>query len=215
MPVDQKPLKRTPLWVGLQMLLRVLTTLMFDLRVYGTKNVPPTGGALILSNHQSFLDPVALVAQLRRPVSFLARSGLFDNPFFGRLIRALNAFPVRQGEGDIGAVKETIKRLREGHALIMYPEGSRTEDGEIGPIEPGAALIVRRAGVPIVPAVVEGSFAAWPRSRRIFRLASIGVLYGPPLQTDGLKAAEITKLIDDTLHAMLIDLRRRMRQGGI
>ncbi len=209
--IDRNPLVRTPLWAGVQIPLRFLTTLLFDLRVYGTKNVPKTGGALILSNHQSFLDPVVLAVQLHRPVSFLARSGLFSNPVFGRVIRTLNAFPVRQGEGDIGAVKETIRRLREGHALIMYPEGSRTETGELSPVASGAGLIVRRAGVPVIPAVVEGSFKAWPKGQKFFRPARINVLYGPPLQTDGLKGPQITALIDQTLAAMLIDLRNRMR----
>ncbi len=207
---DRDPMKRTPLWVVLQAICRVVTTLMFGLRVHGKQHIPKTGGVLILANHQSYLDPVLLAVQLNRPVSFLARSGLFSNRFFAWLIRSLNAFPVRQGAGDVGAVKESIRRLQQGHMLVIYPEGSRTEDGELQPIEAGAALIVRRAGVPVVPAVIEGSFAAWPRGRKLFRPARIEVLYGPPLQTDGLKATQITDLIDRTFHQMLAELREKM-----
>jgi 1-acyl-sn-glycerol-3-phosphate acyltransferase len=209
---DRDPLRRTGLWLFLQSLCRVVTSLMFGLKVYGKHHIPRTGGVLILANHQSYLDPIVLAVQLNRPVSFLAKSGLFENPFFGWLIRSLNAFPVRQGAGDVGAVKEAIRRLQQGHMLVIYPEGSRSDTGELGPIEPGAALVVRRAGVTVVPAVIEGSFAAWPRKHKVFRPAPIRVLYGPPLSIDGLKAAEITTLIDRTFHQMLRDLRQCMNQ---
>jgi 1-acyl-sn-glycerol-3-phosphate acyltransferase len=116
---------------------------------------------------------------------------------------------VRQGEGDVGAVKETIRRLQDGHALIVYPEGSRTETGELGPIQPGIGLIARRAGVPVVPAVVEGSFDAWPKGRRVFRPRPVRVLYGPPLDLASLKANQIVGTIDTTLRTLFTELRAR------
>jgi 1-acyl-sn-glycerol-3-phosphate acyltransferase len=188
---------------------RLWTTEWFDLKVYGLRHVPRRGGVLIVSNHQSFLDPVLLAVQLPRPVSFLARHGLFENRFFGWLIRNLNAYPVRQGEGDVGAVKETIRRLQEGHALNLFPEGSRSDDGQIGPMQPGVGLIVRRAGVPVVPAVIHGSFEAWPRQKKLWHKHPIRVLYGPPMDLKDLKAAEIVKRIDETLRTMFDELRRK------
>ena len=124
----------------------------FDLKVYNANYVPRRGGVLIVSNHQSYLDPVLLAVKLHRPLSYMAKSELFENPFLAWLIRNLNAYPVRQGEGDVGAVKETIRRLQEGHALNLYPEGTRSPDGTLQPLLPGVGLIVRRAGVPVVPA---------------------------------------------------------------
>ena len=182
----------------------------FDLKVYNPQHVPRTGGVVVVANHQSYLDPVLLAVKIPRPFSFLAKSELFENPYFGWLIRSLNAFPVRQGAGDVGAVKETINRLQEGHALIVYPEGTRSLDGEIAPMQAGVGLIVRRAGVPIVPAVIEGSFDAWPPKRsKVFRAHPVRVMYGPPMDVANLKANQIVQKIDATLHEMLAELRRR------
>jgi 1-acyl-sn-glycerol-3-phosphate acyltransferase len=181
----------------------------FDLKVYGVNHVPRRGGVLLVSNHQSYLDPVLLAVKLPRPLSFMAKSELFENPYFGWLIKSLNAFPVRLGEGDIGAVKETIRRLQEGHALNVYPEGTRTLDGEIQPIQAGAGLIVRRAGVPVVPAAIHGSFEAWPKGDKLFHPSPIRVMYGPPMEMNGLKGQQIVKKIEVTLRTMFNKLRER------
>jgi len=200
--------QRTLPWRYLQVLGRVLTTLLFDLKVYGRHNVPETGGVLIVSNHQSYLDPVLLAVRLGRPLNYIAKSELFENPFGGWFLRAvLNAFPVRQGHGDVGAVKETIRRLQEGHALNIFPEGGRTEDGEIAVLQRGVALIVRRADVPIVPAIIVGSFRAWPITRRLWRTSPIQVTYGPPMNLAGLERDQIVEMIDGTLRTMFHELR--------
>ena len=195
---------------------RLGVTFLFDLKVYGAQNVPATGGVLLLPNHQSYLDPVLIGVYLRRPMSFLARHGLFDNPRFAWLIRHLRAFPVRQGAGDVGAMKEMVRRLKEGHMSTIWPEGSRTADGEIGAIEPGAALVIRRAGVPAVPVAIDGSFEAWPKWQKMFRPRPIRVMYGPPMNLAGMKAEEITTTIDQTLRQLLADLRnkRKDNHGG-
>jgi 1-acyl-sn-glycerol-3-phosphate acyltransferase len=190
------------------MLARVLTTTLFDLKVYGRHNVPQTGGVLIVSNHQSNLDPVLLAVRLDRPLNYIAKSELFENRFGGWFLRyVLNAFPVRQGAGDVGAVRETIRRLQEGHALNIYPEGGRTEDGRIAPLEKGVALIVDRAKVSVIPAVIIGSFEAWPKSRTTWRASPIRICYGPPMNLAGLEREQILVEIDRTLRKMFEDLR--------
>ncbi len=206
--------EKTLLWKFGQGVCRMVSTAMFELKVYGMQHIPASGGVLIVSNHQSYLDPIALGAHLRRPMSFLARSTLFDHRFFGWLISNLNAFPVRQGEGDVGAVKETIRRLQEGHVLNIFPEGSRSEDGEIGPMQSGIALIVRRAGVPVVPAVIDGSFAAWPKGAKMPRRYPIRVRYGPAIDMSGMKGSEIVARIDSTLRRMFDELRAMPVEDG-
>jgi 1-acyl-sn-glycerol-3-phosphate acyltransferase len=183
----------------------------FRLRVYGLEHVPRTGGFLLISNHQSMLDPVLIGVRMPRFVSYMARATLFKNRFFGWFIRNLNAFPVEQGKADTGAVKEAIARLKAGHVLTMFPEGHRTLDGELQPIQAGVALVIRRAGVPIVPVVVDGAYQAWPKGghNKLPRFVPVRVLYGPPLKADGLKADQITALIDRTFRDLLDDLRRR------
>jgi 1-acyl-sn-glycerol-3-phosphate acyltransferase len=201
------PSKRTLLWNVGWLICRLYTTLTFDLKVYGRRHVPAKGGVLIVSNHQSYLDPVLLGVGLGRPMSYMARATLWKNKLFGWLITNLNAFPVRRGEGDIGAVKETIRRLQEGHMLAMFPEGTRTMTGDIEAMEPGVALMIRRAGVVVVPAVVDGSYQAWPKGVKFPRVHPIKVLYGPALNIEGLRANQILPLIETTLKGMLTDLR--------
>jgi 1-acyl-sn-glycerol-3-phosphate acyltransferase len=197
------------LWKLAQILVRVSSSVLLDLKVYGRENVPLEGGALMISNHQSYLDPAILGAQLWRPMSYLAKSELWKNPIFGALITSLNAFPVRQGAGDTGAIKETISRLKEGHLLNIFPEGSRTEDGELLPIQPGAALVIRKAGVPVVPAVVDGSFRAWPKGQILPHPGPVRVMYGKPMKLDHLDRKEIVAEIDRTLRTMLAELRAK------
>src|SRR5439155_19090461 len=127
-------------------------TVLFDLKAWGSEHVPEQGGAIIVSNHQSYLDPIMLGVRLRRPLSYMARSDLFTQPGFTWLIMQLNAFPVRRGESDLGAMKQAIARVRQRRLLLMFPEGTRTRDGQIGAIQPGIALLARRAGVPLIPA---------------------------------------------------------------
>jgi 1-acyl-sn-glycerol-3-phosphate acyltransferase len=138
----------TPLYKFCRGICRIVTSVMCDLKVYGLEHIPDEGGALIISNHESYLDPAVVGVQVRRPFSFMAKSELFEAPVFGRLISALGAFPVRQGKGDRAAIEETIRQLQTGRLLTIFPEGSRTEDGELLPIQKGVALIVKRAKVP-------------------------------------------------------------------
>jgi 1-acyl-sn-glycerol-3-phosphate acyltransferase len=186
-----------PVYSVFKSILRTAAVLGFDFQAHGLDNIPKRGGVLIVANHQSFLDPAMLGIGIRRPCSFLAKSELFENPVFGGLIRRLNAFPVRQGEGDVGAVRETIKRLQEGHLLTMFPEGGRTEDGEPKPIQGGVGLIVRRAGpnVKVVPAAIHGAYDAWPRHRKFPRCGKVRVKYGPALSLSEMKAAKIVETI--------------------
>jgi len=199
-------MKRSLLWKSLQMLARIGTSTWIDLKVHRKHHVPRTGGVLLVANHQSFLDPVLIAVQLDRPVSFLAKSELFENRYLKWLITNLHAFPVRQGKGDVRAIKETVERLQEGHVLNVYPEGHRTEDGELGVVQPGIALMIRKAGVPIVPVAIIGSFNSWPRSVKLPRAGHVRVLYGPPIDVSGLKASEVVTLIHQTLAALLEEL---------
>lgn len=200
-----KFLRRTPVWIFIQQLTRLLMSVFFDLKTYGIYNVPKDGGVLLVSNHQSYIDPVAMASHLDRPLSYLAKSELFHNRYFGWLLRNLNAFPVEQGSGDLGAVREAIHRLQEGHLLNIFPEGSRSFDGELAPLEKGVGLIIRRAKVPVVPVAIDGAFDAWPRDGKL-RTKPVRILIGKPiydlwkLERDEIVARigqEIGKLFDD------------------
>ena len=206
---ERPPHIRSFAWKCCQVFARIMCAVMFDLKVYGAQNVPEQGGVLLVSNHQSYLDPVLLAVKLGRPMSYLAKSELFKNSVFAWLIRSLNAFPLKQGKGDKGAIEETIRRLQEGHLLALFPEGTRTEDGNLRPMQRGAALVVRRAAVPIVPVVLDGSFQSWPKGCKMFHSHPISVMYGPALDIEGLKGDAVIALIESTLRRMLDELRKR------
>lgn len=177
-------------------------TVFYRLRSFGKENVPLDGPVLILCNHQSFLDPMFSQSWVRRPFSFVARESLYRG-FFGRLIRSLYAIPIRQGQADIGAIKTIIEVLKQGRALCLYPEGSRTFDGRIADIKPGFGLISRRADVPIVPAVIDGAFDCWPRTKKYPKLTGkVTVMYGKTISAEHVRqvgdeafAAELTKIL--------------------
>lgn len=188
---------------------RLLMTVFFDYKAYGLRNVPRHGGVLMVTNHESYLDPVLIGVQLPRIMAFMAKSELFENKYFGWFIRGLHAFPVRQGKGDIGALRDTIERLREGNILNIFPEGSRSPDGKMLAVQPGSALVIRKAQVPVVPAIIEGSHECWPRSSKLPRPGRIRVIYGPPMILHGLKNAQITQRIESAfkhLHERLHDI---------
>lgn len=153
----------------------------FRYRAFGMRHVPRTGGVLLVSNHQSFLDPVLVGLPLPRECHYMARDTLFNNRWFGWLISYLNAFPVKRGTADTGAIKETIRRLRGGYAVLTFPEGTRTRDGRIGPMRAGVVLVARKTQVPIVPTLILGAYEAWPRTAKLPRPRRMLVAFGPPL----------------------------------
>lgn len=200
-------MKPTRTWRFLQAICRIVTSLAFDLKVYGVHRLPRDGGVLVVSNHQSYLDPVLLAVRTRRPLSYMAKSELFQNKAFTWLIRSLGAFPVRQGAGDVRAMKQAIERVQEGHALAIFPEGSRTEDGRLLPVEPGVALVIRKAKVPVVPCVIDGAYRAWKKDTPFPRPAPIRILYGRPMDLSGLDREQVVRKLEATFAQMLQDLR--------
>ena len=188
---------------------RVVTSVWFDLKVHGVQHVPRSGGALLICNHQSLLDPVFVGVQLPRQISFIAKSQLFEAPGLGWLVRNLNTFPVRRGETDVSAIKEALRRVHEGSVLTMFPEGTRSWDGNLLPIQAGIALMVKRAEAPVIPAVVDGAHRAWPRGRKFPKGGPVRLMYGPAMEFGKAKGAEIVQQIDQTFRRMIGELRER------
>ena len=169
-------------WRGLLFIFWAIGTSVFQIRIDGIGNVPREGGVILACNHQSFLDPVLVGMRLPREIHFMARRSLFRNPVFGALIVALNAFPIQRDSRDVKGVKETIARLRAGNALLIFPEGTRTRDGNIAPVKAGIGMIAKRAAVPIVPVLIEGAYKVWPRNRILPGPGCVNVSFGPALR---------------------------------
>lgn len=161
-------------------------------------NVPDLStyqGVLLVSNHQSFLDPVLIGMAVERRVNYLARSTLFDTPIFGPLIRGLGTIPLRRGSADGAALRAAMKVLKEGRPLLLFPEGTRTRDGNLGKFRSGAALMAVRCDVPVIPICVEGAFDAWSRDMILPRPAPAAVVYGSPLYPDQYTGPELNQEI--------------------
>src|SRR2546421_5706741 len=182
LPPAKEQLYSYPIYGFCKGICRVVTSLLFDFKVHGIEHVPRRGGALLICNHQSYLDPVLVGVQLQRHVSFIAKSQLFELPGLGWLIPRLNTFPVRRGESDVSAIKEALRRVHEGHVLTMFPEGTRSWDGNLLPIQAGIALMVKRAEAPVIPAGVDGAHEAWPRGSKFPKGGRVRLLYGPPME---------------------------------
>ena len=137
-------------------------TLGFSLRMQGSLSMPQQGPALLIANHQSFLDPLIVGLVARRPLVYLARKTLFRNRYFAAMIRSLNAVPIDQeGIGKEG-IRTILEQLQFGKAIIVFPEGARTPDGDMHQLKAGIHLLIKRTQAPIVPVGIAGAYQAWP-----------------------------------------------------
>jgi 1-acyl-sn-glycerol-3-phosphate acyltransferase len=164
---------------------------LYRLRAEGVENLPQDGGYVLAANHVSNFDPWPLGIPIwpRRYLRFMAKSELFWWPL-GPLIRAGGAFEVRRGERDVEAMKTAVDLVRQGHIVVMFPQGTRERKGLVKKYQPrahtGAARIALDAGVPLVPAAIAGT-------DRLSRFGPLRVRYGEPLDVDGLDHRAVTE----------------------
>ncbi len=166
-PAEPRPPSRPLFYRVCQAAVTLVVSVLYRFRVIGRKNVTD-GPLLIVANHQSHLDPPLIgVAVGRRPVLFLARSGLFKSKPLAVLIRGLGAVSLNENESDTAAMKKAIALLNEGHIVGIFPEGTRTPDGEVHEFKRGAWLLMSRAKCDVLPVAIEGAFEAWPRGQTL------------------------------------------------
>jgi len=190
---------------------RIFCRLFFRIRVYGVDNIPANGPCLLVSNHQSFLDPLFCGNPLKRPLHFLARHTLFKNKFFGWLISSINTTPVKRGQADLSAMKTVIEKLKAEQVVCIFPEATRTADGKIAALKPGLALLCKRSNASVVPVVIDGAFEAWPRHKKIFSpWNKITVCYGDCITIEQIRSLgdrELAENLTNTLRRMQNDCR--------
>jgi 1-acyl-sn-glycerol-3-phosphate acyltransferase len=192
------------LYSVLWLLSRTLGVSMFGARTRFAEPLPPTGGLLVLSTHQSHLDPLLLGMATDRRLSSLARSSLYTFKPFGFIITALDAVPIDRNTSAVKAMKLVIERLKRGAAVIVFPEGTRTSDGRVGELKAGFALLAKRAEVPIVPVAIVGAFECWPRHRLFPRPGRVRLEFGKVIT-----AAEVAAMDEKALAA---ECERRIRE---
>jgi 1-acyl-sn-glycerol-3-phosphate acyltransferase len=213
-----EPLFRVLLYRICRKVAAVYVRLCYRLHVVGAEHIPATGGLLLVSNHQSHLDPPLLgVALGHRSMASLARVGLFGNRLFGLLLQGLGSIPIKQSEGDTAAIRAAIAELRKGRVVLIFPEGSRSPDGAVHPFKRGTWLLLNKAECDVLPAAVEGAYDAWPREKRVphFFGQRCMVAFGKPIPHAELKQmgadaalAHLAGVID----RMRLDLRKELRE---
>lgn len=157
----------------------------FDVR--GREHIPGSGPFLLISNHQSVLDPFFIQTWVPRPVHPMAKSTQFASPLFAAVMKRCYAFPVRRFQVDPQAVRIALRRLHAGYPVHIYIEGERSWDGAIRAPRPGTVRLALKAGVPILPCALDGAYDIWPRWDRRPRTGRVTVAFGPPFM---LPAAE-------------------------
>lgn len=179
---------------------------VYRLRAEGVENLPGTGGFVIAANHSSNFDPWPLAAPLfpRRYLRFMAKSELYWWPL-GRLIDAIGGFPVKRGQRDLESIATAVGLARGGHAVAMFPEGTRQKKGLRKRFQAqahsGAARIALEAGVPLVPAAIAGT-------DRLARLARLRVRYGPPIPLADLGELELSAAAGEATDRLMQEIGR-------
>jgi 1-acyl-sn-glycerol-3-phosphate acyltransferase len=165
----------------LRLIARMLCVLWFRIRVEGRHHVPSQGGGMLLSTHQSGLDPILVGLACNRNLNFLARSTLFRNPAFSLLLKTLDSIEIDRERGGLSGLREMLSRLRSGKVVLLFPEGTRTQDGAIGVVKPGFFPIAKRSDVPLIPVAIVGAFECMPKGSKWIFPKPIAVVFGKPI----------------------------------
>jgi 1-acyl-sn-glycerol-3-phosphate acyltransferase len=193
---------------------QIFCAAIFGLRVQGRENVPRGGAYILAGNHQSYLDPVFCGVGIRRRLCYVARDSLYRFRPFGWLIHSLDAIPIARDKPDLVAMRAVIARLKEGEAVCLYPEATRTHDGKIVPFKAGFGLLCRRSDAPVVPVLIDGAFEAWPRQKRFFSPGKVTIWYGQLVPAAQMRTMTNEELADH-LTAILRQMQTecRLKQG--
>lgn len=194
--------------------LYVAIKLFFRIKYINSKNVPKKGATLLVANHQSFLDPPAIGCGYFRRTNFLARKTLFKFKPFGKLIDSVDAIPLETNGLGFQGIKETLRRLKNDEAVLIFPEGSRSFDGELAPFTSGYASLAMKTNATIVPVAIAGAFEAFPRTQKFpspFK-PRVRVEYGAPIHSEeyeSLTDAQICAMVESRIKEIYERIRRR------
>ena len=183
--------------------------LVFRIQYRGRHHIPATGPALVVCNHQSYLDPLLVGAALPRSVRYMTMKQLFAKRPLSILLRFYGAFPVTTRSADTGAIKACLQYLRAGELVLIFPEGERSPDGRLLEFFDGFARIAQIGEVPIVPVTIHGAVRVWPRSARWPRPGKVQVKFHAPLlptsfaSEAGLDVERISTQVRDVMETAL------------
>jgi 1-acyl-sn-glycerol-3-phosphate acyltransferase len=172
--------RAVPQWVIelVRPVVRFISSLCWRIEFHGSENIPLEGGLIIAANHQTYVDPFWISLAIERPIRYLAWSEAFKNPLLGKPMELLGAWPLVVERGNPTAYRRSLKWLRNGGAVMIFPEGSRaTESGVMGKFKSGAARLALEADVPVLPVTLRGGNHIWPRGQRWPRTGTLEITY--------------------------------------
>jgi len=193
-------------------LARLTGIIGFRVRVSGREHVPREGGVLVCSNHQSYFDPVLVGLACDRPMNYLARKSLFKSAPFRWLIELYDAIPIDRDGFSMQGIKETLKRLKREEMVLIFPEGTRTETGQMSPLKPGFCAVARRGKSALLPVGIDGAYDSWPREQLLPGLAAIHIVIGEPIPAEQVAGMSDEEMIA-ALESRMRDCFFRAQQG--
>lgn len=189
----------------------ILWAALLRTRVEGAERVPRDGPVVFMANHESWLDIPLLLTSIPVQVRFLAKKSLFGIPFFGWAMVAMGFIPVdrKNRREAVKSFEEAAQRIRVGRSVLIFPEETRTRDGQLLPFQRGGFLIAIKAGIPIVPVGLDGPRRCLARSSYLLRAGRVTVRFGEPIPTSGLGVTA-----KDSLIAQVHDTIETLRGGS-
>ena len=166
----------------IRVVLFITYKLLFRFQYSGSERVPAASdarGVILAPNHASYLDPPILGISLKRRVTYLAKDYLFKHGFVGFVLRSIGAYPIKSESGnDFRSIRDLVRILKDGHCVVVFPEGTRSETGQMKEPEGGIGFLAMKSRAWVVPVYIEGSYAAFPKGARGFKCRPIKVSYG-------------------------------------
>jgi 1-acyl-sn-glycerol-3-phosphate acyltransferase len=162
--------------------------LFYRLKINGIENIPKEGAAIICPNHFSYADPLFVGISLSRNIKFMAKYELFKKPFLSFLLPLWGVYPVKRGEADFNAIRTTLKHLKDGQLIGVFPEGTRIRGNELGKANPGVAMFAVKSSCPIIPTAITGSYKPFSK---------LCITYGRPMDLSQYRKEKMTN--DDYL----------------
>lgn len=195
-------------------LFTILLKIMLKVRVFGRENLPEPP-FIVASNHSSLMDPPLVGhACSKYPVNFMAKQELFDMPLVGFWTKNVRCIPVKRGKNAVRGIKEAIRRLKKGHVVGIFPEGTRSGTGELQQAKTGTGYLMVKSGVPVVPVYVYGTAKAFPTGKPVKMGTKVGAVIGTPIQPEEyLKEAGQKGKDYDKVSTLVMERIGRIKEG--
>lgn len=194
-----------------------LFKIYFRWELYGLENVPTEGGAILAVNHQSALDPPLAGSALRRKIWYLGRKSLIEKRFVEFAVFARHIIPITRGKADLGAAKAIVRKIRGGEIVLMFPEGTRSIDGALGPGREGIGMFISHARSDVIPCCISGSRRALTKGAVFPRPRKIRVAYGSLMRyeefEDCPRSREGYRMISEKVMERIAALKRQLEDG--